>query len=106
MSTKCKQCGEGPVKDSDRVFCDICRKPYHMRCAGLSRQEASCLRINERRITFFCENCNVLDTIKQLKNDVEDLRNEILKLKEQRNGHDQANTQVLNSETLVTEIEE
>lgn len=107
MSTKCKKCSEGPIKDCDKVYCDICREPYHIVCVGLSRQEASCLRVNDRRITFFCGNCNVLDTIKQLKNDVEILKNEIVILKEEKEGHGQASTQInFNSETLVTEIEE
>lgn len=113
MKIPCGKCNKGPISESDKVYCDICRVPFHDVCVGITRQEAACLRVKDRKITFFCGNCNVIDTMKKLKEDIEILRLEINELKndkqqvipQQRNPQLQHDTNI-DSQQLITEVEE
>lgn len=106
MSATCGKCDLGPVNNNDKVFCDICRQSFHDVCVGISRQEASCLRAKERRITFFCGKCNVMDTLKQLKEDIDTLKSEMQKIKDEKLQHQKENVNSISSEQLITETEE
>lgn len=64
-----KQCFEG-----DSVTCDICKKYVHINCAGLSKNEADCLRSKRRKIHFYCDRCDIVDTVLKLRDQVESLK--------------------------------
>ena len=56
--------------NNDGVVCDIGRHSIHITCAGISRQEADCLKSAKRKINFFCENCNIMEIVTALKTEV------------------------------------
>jgi hypothetical protein len=80
MPTVCATCSVS-YKDDERVACDICKIVQHGVCLGLSRTEISVLRNPNRRISFFCQNCNLVETVRSLKDELQSLKNEIDQLK-------------------------
>lgn len=69
------------ANDTDSVTCDICRNLVHSTCAGLSRAEVDCLRSKRKKINFFCDNCDIISTINDLKKNILELKTEIEALK-------------------------
>ena len=78
MSGKCSICKRN-CKDS--LSCDICGQVSHPNCAGVSPQEAECLRASNRKIRYFCEKCNIVDIVSTLQQEVNELKNELSEMK-------------------------
>lgn len=87
MSSKCSKCSK-LCNDNDSVNCDVCKKTLHAACAGITRQEADCLRSSRRRIHFFCDNCNLIDSITALNNKISSLEVELNTLKNEIRSSD------------------
>lgn len=106
MSATCCVCQEN-VSEHD-VACDLCNRQTHPTCAGLSRQEAECLRSKKRKIKFFCKNCDLIEVIHTLKEEICGLKNEIALLKTE--GHNVSQTRVpeklLSEDDILSEIED
>ncbi|KAJ3651967.1 hypothetical protein Zmor_017971 [Zophobas morio] len=67
----CVVCNKN-VKDNELITCDICKNPTHAICSGLSGQEMDCFRSKNRKIRYFCTDCNIMEVIGGLKNEVEE----------------------------------
>ncbi|KAJ3654677.1 hypothetical protein Zmor_013851 [Zophobas morio] len=80
MPDVCIICSKG-YSTTDSIACDIGNHFIHVTCAGLSRQEADCLRSGKRKINFFCDKCNIVNIIGTLKSEIVSLRNELGNLK-------------------------
>ena len=78
---ECAKCNE---LCPDGIKCDICGLLVHPDCAGLSRTEVSCLRAKQRKISFYCENCDVVNIIKSLKDQIEHTSHEIASIKKEK----------------------
>lgn len=102
--TLCLVCNKNLNSDKE-LKCDNCKQPLHTTCSQLSRSEIQLLTAKDRRITYFCVNCEQQRTeLKELKNLVLDLKKEIEELKN-------ANSVVTKSapeltETIISEINE
>lgn len=81
MASNCTTCNS-LVREDAKVHCDLCKGLYHVTCAGLSRQEAACLKNAVRRLQFFCKNCNIAQIMKGLKDDVVSLMSRVNVLEE------------------------
>lgn len=80
MNIICVKC-EVQAPDLDRICCDQCSKCFHSICAGLSRQEALCVRAKDRKISFYCDKCkSLINSITNLNIIVGELRDQIDKL--------------------------
>lgn len=80
MSQFCDKC-EVQVADLDRICCDQCSKCFHPICAGLSRQEAICIKAKDRKISFYCDKCkSLINSITNLNAIVVELKDQIDKL--------------------------
>lgn len=107
----CSECKKGVIKDSDGLNCDLCKAVLHTVCAGLSRLEADCLKSKKRKISFFCSKCNLVDTFKSLKKEIERLSNEVIELKRKNadNKHTEfniGNGDLAATEKIINEIED
>lgn len=91
MANNCALCNAS-AKEDDRVFCDLCKALYHGTCAGLSRQETACLKSANRRLQFFCKNCNFVQIMKGLKNEVDNLMSKVAVLEEKLENQQTANS--------------
>lgn len=69
----CVSCSKN-CSENDSVTCDICKKSVHVNCAGLSKNEVDCLRSKRRKIHFYCDRCDIVDTVLKLKEEVELLK--------------------------------
>lgn len=76
----CSLCSK-VANDSDSVTCDICRKPVHNVCAGLSKPEVDCLKPKRRELNFSCDKCDIISTINDLKQNILELKTELEELK-------------------------
>lgn len=82
---QCSVCGGDVVASDKEISCDFCKEFVHTTCSGLSRNEAACLKVKERKLTYYCVNCKdfkqQLASIKELKETVVELQNEVKLLK-------------------------
>lgn len=72
----CVSCSKN-CNENDSVTCDICKKPVHVNCAGLSKNEVDCLRSKRRKIHFYCDRCDIVDTVLKLKEEIELLKKSV-----------------------------
>ncbi|KAJ3639198.1 hypothetical protein Zmor_004068 [Zophobas morio] len=80
MSTTCTKC----ERSGADVHCDLCKNGYHgINYSGLSRSEVSCLKSENRKLKFYCENCS---DIKAILNNMVDLSNTVKSLQEEVNN--------------------
>ena len=108
--SQCEVCHNG-VKKDERVCCDLCKAHFHGTCADLSRQEVACLRGVNRRLQFFCRNCNLLDTLKMLQNDVKELKEKLSERDKKQQGETSYlgvinESQTISDNQLFDELEE
>ncbi|KAJ3640311.1 hypothetical protein Zmor_003620 [Zophobas morio] len=80
MSKKCIKCND---LCPDGISCDFCGSFMHSDCVGLSRAEVQCLRQKQRRIPFYCEDCDIVKLVKSLKDQIQRLSNEIANIKKE-----------------------
>lgn len=78
----CVSCSKN-CSENDSVTCDICKKPVNVNCAGLSKNEVDCLRSKRRKIHFYCDRCDIVDTVLKLKEEVELLKKSLNETKNQ-----------------------
>ena len=55
----------------------------HSDCVGLSRAEVQCLRRKQRRIPFYCEDCDIVKLVQSLKDQIQRLSDEIDNIKKE-----------------------
>lgn len=103
----CSMCKK-VATDSDSVTCDICRGSVHSTCAGLSKAEVDCLRSKRRRINYYCDKCDIISTINDLKKNILDLKTEMEELKNTKNVNDpESNKKLTMSEgEMIAEFED
>jgi hypothetical protein len=104
----CRKCNQS-VSTNDVILCDGCKSPFHPTCAGLSRQEADVLRAKKRKITFFCDKCNVVQVIDELRADMSALKNEIEALKNMKHGQPVSSSipnQVFSEDDILNEVDD
>ena len=101
----CGSCNK-KIRNSDWITCDICRKNIHVECAGLSKLEVDCVRSNSRKIHFYCDKCDIITTINDLKDEIEGLKSELNELKNCRNKVDDDSHKKLSDEEIITEVED
>lgn len=96
------------TKSTTCVTCDICRRAIHPECADLTAIEVECIRSNSRKIHFYCEKCDIVATINNLKDEISVLKSELTALKTQQvnSADDLASTKKLSDEEIFAEIEE
>lgn len=96
------------ASDSDSVTCDICHKPVHNNCAGLSKVEVDCLRSKRRRVNFYCDNCDIVSTINELKSNILELKTELETLKNNANhsGPDPNKKLSISENDMIAEFED
>lgn len=104
-ATGCSMCNKKITRISDCVICDICRNNMHVTCAGLSTVEAECIRSTNRKINFFCTNCNIVTTINTLKNEIDNLKIELEALKD-RSIDKPGASKTVSEEDIFQEAEE
>ncbi|KAJ3666174.1 hypothetical protein Zmor_001627 [Zophobas morio] len=80
MSLKCHICKKNC---KDGLSCDICGQISHPNCAGVSPQEAECLKSTAGKIRYFCEKCNIVDVVSNLQQELNQLKNELSEMKNQ-----------------------
>jgi hypothetical protein len=78
MSSECNKCN---TKCTDEVCCDLCRKMLHPEYASVSKSKAINLRAKNRKINFYCENCDIVGMIRSFKTQIQSLSEEITSLK-------------------------
>ncbi|KAJ3658392.1 hypothetical protein Zmor_010132 [Zophobas morio] len=92
MSSKCPSCKRNC---KDGLTCDICKQSFHPNCAGVSPEEAECLRSPNRKVRYFCDKCNIMDVVTNLQQEIDELKKQIVELKkatEERAGGTDNNT--------------
>ncbi|KAJ3641359.1 hypothetical protein Zmor_007319 [Zophobas morio] len=96
------------VKDNELITCDICKNPAHAICDGLSRQEMDCLRSKNRKIRYFCTDCNIVVVIGDLKNEVEELKEKISSMHSMIQGSTASSTngKTLSEDDIIKEVED
>ena len=112
MPTNCQVCS-GEANSEREITCDFCKDVVHSTCSGLTRNEILCLKAIDRKISFYCTNCNNLKTqVSQLGDIVEKVASLEAKVRELNNLLAQ-NTfnpnnpkQVSPTEDLISELQE
>lgn len=76
---KCFKC-EIEFEDDERNFeCDGCSATWHLKCAGITKQEANA-RDKNNRIRLLCDDCNSTDPINVIANNVKTMMKFIYKI--------------------------
>lgn len=76
---KCFKC-EIEFEDDERSFeCDGCSATWHLKCAGITKQEAN-IRDKSNRIRLLCDDCNTTDPIGIIANNVKTMMKFIYKI--------------------------
>ncbi|KAI4471022.1 hypothetical protein MML48_1g04027 [Holotrichia oblita] len=105
MSTVCNVCNKDVSPDKD-IMCDLCRLFVHSTCGNVTRQEAQCLKVKDRRVVFYCPGCRdfkaQLGDLHALKVLVHDLRKDIDALRAQATPR--AESEVYGTESIIQEV--
>lgn len=76
------------------ITCDFCKDVVHTTCSQLSRGEIQCLRIKDRKISYYCPNCDNLKAqvaqLGDLKKMVSGLAAEVQSLREKKSGNSES----------------
>ena len=109
ITMSCLKCNKATNATKD-FKCDRCGRPIHGTCANLTRAEEAQMRLTNRRLKFFCEDCDssVIHSTNQsdvdeMKNILVDLRKEISSLREEI-ATMKGGTSINNNEELMEDI--
>lgn len=113
MSNKCVICDQLANYDKE-IVCDFCRDVTHTTCSGLSRNEITCLKVKDRKISYYCLRCENLkkqiSQLQDLSSKVESLENELKEIKtflrdnQLPAGSHSTVTSVNNTEDFIAEL--
>lgn len=112
MANKCQVCDQTAQPDKE-IICDFCKDAVHTICSGLSRIEIQCLKTKDRRISYYCLNCNSLKNqiaqLKDISSKVASLENELKNLKSclsEKNTNIENNSTNLCAEDFISELQD
>ncbi|KAJ3654345.1 hypothetical protein Zmor_013538 [Zophobas morio] len=103
MSTniKCSKCAND--WPGDKLLCDMCYLPIHSSCVGILKAEKACLLNKNRKINFFCGNCDIVKILGALKGEIAILKAEVDELKNNNRSNSEPTKNCL--EELIDELE-
>lgn len=113
----CVQCNK-KTRSTDCINCDICKKPIHVECSGLSRLEVECIRSSTRKIHYYCEKCDIVAAFNALQTELNEVKSELnvlttelnlLKTKQDAAANDNlenVNHKNLKTEEIIAEAQE
>lgn len=86
MPSQCIKCNINISSVEKCIQCDSCRVFLHLteQCSGLSGREIQAVSIQKRTVLFFCDECkNAIKRVPHLLLKIENLENEVKKLKDE-----------------------
>ena len=108
----CLKCSNGINQASDKSYikCDGCSRPIHVHCSELSASELKCFELrsnSKRRIKYICIECEQgVHQIPKLVSMINDLKDELLALKNRLNVPPPPISNECAAEEIIEEIAE
>lgn len=78
-NNECFKCEVEFVEDEKNFECDGCSTTWHLKCAGITKQESNA-REKSNRIRLLCDDCNSADPMNVISNNVKTLLKFIYKI--------------------------